>query len=230
MTTATTETQVLNGATKAETVQTRIEVAPEVEAWTALCALQADLPTIALDKINPHFKSKYASLAGIMTAVRPLLGKHGFSWVTTPGIGELRYSLRFRNGIEVACGAYPLPTEATPQALGSALTYARRYLVCAVLGIVADEDDDGNAATEGHTPAAPRQQAAPATTGSVTKKAELVGPCPLCIEEGLKANGGREAALFREIATGRVECNGRREDGTYANHKPIVANNDEIPF
>jgi hypothetical protein len=45
----------------------------------------------------------------------------------------------------VSISEFPLPMPMTPQAMGSAITYARRYSLVAFLGLVADEDDDGNA-------------------------------------------------------------------------------------
>src|SRR5690606_31859835 len=80
--------------------------------------------------------------------VLPLLGKHGLSFSARPTLDEagrfvLAYSLRHESG-DSEDGAYPLPTTGTPQQVGSAITYARRYALCAVTGVAADEDDDGN--------------------------------------------------------------------------------------
>jgi ribosomal protein S20 len=57
---------------------------------------------------------------------------------------------RLHTSGEKVSGEYPLPTGGSPQALGSAITYARRYCLCAVTGVAADDDDDGAAATEHH--------------------------------------------------------------------------------
>jgi len=203
-------------------------------AWEALPLLQAELPTVAFDRENPHFKSKFASLAAIMEAVRPLLGKHGFSWVTTPTIlgadskdpGEvaLLYSLRHVSGAVVAEGIYPLPGGANAQALGAAITYARRYALCAVLGLVADDDDDGNAAAEAH--AGPQRRTAPRQTGPAqpaapaTPNFEFLGHCPLCADQSLKSKSGKPGQMMRNPETGDEMCSGRYADGKAARHTP----------
>lgn len=118
----------------------------------SLAALQGEVPTITKDSINPHFKNRYASLETIMETIRPLLAKHGFAWVTMPSTNDageptLKYSLMHAGGEHLDGEMKLMLGSTTAQAQGSALTYARRYSIMAVLGLVADEDDDGNAAT-----------------------------------------------------------------------------------
>jgi hypothetical protein len=92
----------------------------------------------------------YADLAGISEQLLPLLTNCGLSFICKPTVTErgfvLAYSLLHVSG-EREDGSYPLPTSGTPQQVGSAITYARRYCLCAVSG-VAPEDDDGRAAEE----------------------------------------------------------------------------------
>jgi|HubBroStandDraft_6_1064221.scaffolds.fasta_scaffold01839_24 hypothetical protein len=124
----------------------------------ALLAVQAEAPTLQKDAINPHFKNKYVSLDTLMDAVLPILNKHGLVWVTMPsqdaeGRPVLRYRLIHaagksqaeRNSIEGSMAL--MLTKQDPQGQGSAITYARRYSLMAVLGLVANEDDDAKAAT-----------------------------------------------------------------------------------
>jgi hypothetical protein len=71
-------------------------------------------------------------------------------------------------------GRYPLrPTQDTPQAYGSALTYARRYSLSSMVGIVTDEDDDGAAGSkrDEETVDDSAAQAAKAFTRKVIKEA-----------------------------------------------------------
>ena len=124
-----------------------------VDVWEALLAAQAELPTLPKDKTNPHFHSKFTGLETIVETVGPILNRHGLVWVTLPardeqGNPELRYRLRHAtSGSEIA-GAMPLLlSKGDSQGLGSAITYARRYALSSVLNLVADEDDDGNAAS-----------------------------------------------------------------------------------
>jgi len=92
--------------------------------------------------------------------VLPALARHGLSWSTLPTIQDdgkfvLRYSLRHTSGQQES-GTWPLPaTSSPPQALGSAITYARRYCLCAVTGVSPDDDDDGAAAQSAEAPSEP---------------------------------------------------------------------------
>jgi hypothetical protein len=119
----------------------------------ALRDFQGEAPKLQKDKINPAFKSKYLSLSALMEQVLPALNAHGLVWVTLPGADErgepaLAYRLIHVESGEVIDGAMPLlVAKRDPQGVGSALTYARRQALMAVLGLVADEDDDGNTAS-----------------------------------------------------------------------------------
>jgi hypothetical protein len=126
------------------------------EYAAALVALQAELPTILKNekaevptKNGGSYSYTYADLASISDQIRPLLGKHGFAFSSRPTINDagrfvLAYALIHKSG-ERDGGDYPLVEQGGPQAQGSAITYARRYALCAVVG-VAPEDDDGQAA------------------------------------------------------------------------------------
>jgi hypothetical protein len=101
-------------------------------------------------------KYKYVDLAAVLEGIKPVLAKHGFG-VTQPlcyytdesGKRErlLQTRLMYKNG-EFIASQYPLGDHKSPQELGSEITYARRYSLCALLGIVGDEDDDGAAASQ----------------------------------------------------------------------------------
>lgn len=118
----------------------------------ALAAFQAELPGVekgATGQVPGGRPHKYADLADLSLAVLPLLGKHGLAWTTMPTVEDgrfvLRYELMHESG-QSRIGCYPLPENADAWKIGSALTYGRRYLLSAVTGVAADEDDDGRAA------------------------------------------------------------------------------------
>lgn len=128
-------------------------MAPAAKAKTlpeALAAFQAELPTVDLDSTNPHFRSKFASLANITKKVLPELSKHGFSYsvgsFVDNGLLVVDAHLIHESG-ESRSFQFPI-TETQPQKIGSAITYAKRYAIQALTGVVADEDDDGNATAQ----------------------------------------------------------------------------------
>jgi hypothetical protein len=117
----------------------------------ALALAQPHITNPALDAVNPHFRSRYATLAAHIAAVRAPLAAQGISVVQSTRIDVLGAvvvvtSLIHSSG-EWLSSELALPSGATPQTYGSALTYARRYALAALCGIVGDEDDDANAAT-----------------------------------------------------------------------------------
>lgn len=125
----------------------------------ALAAFQAALPRIGKDNRATVKSDKgtytytYANLADVSEKVLPLLARHGLSFSTKPTLHEdrfvLEYRLRHTSG-EEDIGYYPLGN-GTPQQVGSAITYARRYALCAVTGVAPDvDDDDGQAAEQGN--------------------------------------------------------------------------------
>lgn len=100
---------------------------------------------------NPHFKSKYADLSAVWDACEGALEANKLS--VLQGLGEvidgkmqIETMLLHDSGQWIkSLASIPLP-KADPQGYGSASTYARRYTLAALMGIV-QEDDDGNAAS-----------------------------------------------------------------------------------
>jgi len=119
----------------------------------ALCKFQAECPAPKKTAENPHFKSKYSPLEEIISTIKPHLSKNGLSFfqsTTTEGDNICVTTLVLHSSGEyIESEPLKLPMgKITAQGAGSAVTYARRYSLCAALGIAAEEDDDGNAATE----------------------------------------------------------------------------------
>jgi hypothetical protein len=121
----------------------------------AMLAVQAEAPTLKKDGVNPHFRSKYAPLDTIVETINPLLVKNGLVWSTMPSFdattGEptLKYELAHAPSRESKDGEMKLLlSKGDPQGQGSAITYARRYALVSVLNLVADDDDDGHAASQ----------------------------------------------------------------------------------
>jgi len=118
----------------------------------ALSAAQGSIKAALKDSSNPFFGSKYADLTAVWESCRHALSANGLAVTqSTAFIGEslvLETTLMHLSGEWVA-SVYPIkPVKNDPQGVGSAITYARRYSLSALVGVVADEDDDGNAASK----------------------------------------------------------------------------------
>ena len=95
---------------------------------------------------------KYLNLATILKTIKPVFEKHGLAFsqrVTFSNEGEARQvigtveTIIFDSEEQMAACSYPFFVTGDPQQVGSAITYARRYSLYAVLGIFPDKDDDG---------------------------------------------------------------------------------------
>ncbi len=125
----------------------------------ALAKAQAEIKNAALNKVNPFFKSpakpdgsRYADLAAVREAVVGPLSKNGIVIVqaTEPANDMLTVITRLiHTSGQWIESAYPITNDTSkPQAMGSALTYARRYSISALCNIASEDDDDGNAASK----------------------------------------------------------------------------------
>jgi len=118
----------------------------------ALAEAQLEMTNPKFDSQNPHFRNNFASLASVRNAVVPVLAKHGIAMTqnleTTEGGIACTTTLWHSSGQFLRFGPLVMPaTKADAQGYGSAATYARRYALMAVCGVVGDDDDDANAAS-----------------------------------------------------------------------------------
>ena len=117
----------------------------------ALIEWQKNMPSIIKDAKNPHFGNKFASLGTLVHNSAPVLAEYGLVVTQFPSVGTddtptLVTTLWHVSGEWIEAEMALVMAKSDPQGQGSALTYARRYAYCAVLGIVADEDDDAERA------------------------------------------------------------------------------------
>ena len=125
---------------------------------------------VGKDATNPHFKNKYASLSNIIEATTPHLNAVGLSIIQLPCESGLETMLLHTSGEYISSVSLtPCKDASNPQALGSALTYAKRYSYAGALNLNIDEDDDANAAT-----VAPKQVTQPKPQPKVVPKAERI--------------------------------------------------------
>lgn len=124
------------------------------ELAKALVKFNSEVNKIAKDADNPFFKNNYATLDTIIDEIRPILSKHGLSIMQIPsGDGQnvtLKTLLIHESGEWLESDELTMkPVKNDPQAVGSCITYARRYSLAAFLSLNTGEDDDGNGATYG---------------------------------------------------------------------------------
>lgn len=156
-------------------------MSPELDKLApALVALQSDLTAVDKSADNPFFKSKYAPLPEVRKSLQPLLATHKLALTSFPAMVEGKNGLKFfliHESGQYISGEWQLnPVKQDPQGEGSATTYMRRYGDMAITGLVADEDDDGNAASAhtGSYKATERKPQASASNAASDKQLNLI--------------------------------------------------------
>lgn len=129
----------------------------------AMAKAQAEMPTVRKSKRNDHTRSTYADLSDVEEQAMPVAHKHGFSVSFAPaGLNEkgnllIDWTLMHEAGHTRSDRAdFPLDAAGSAgktnktgiQAMGSTMTYARRYLLCNLFNIATDDDVDGNGAQQ----------------------------------------------------------------------------------
>lgn len=118
----------------------------------AFVAAQQEMPAVKPNARNPHFGNDFVSLDHLIASTKPTLTKHGLAILQFPatveGTPALTTMLLHAESGESMSDTSPLIlAKQDMQGLGGALTYMRRYAWASVLGISAEGDDDGNAAS-----------------------------------------------------------------------------------
>lgn len=112
---------------------------------TALAKAQAEIRPAIFDSTNPHFRSKYASLTAVMEACREALSKNQIAVVQGASVVDgavVVNTLLLHASGEYISDELSMPfAQATPQQIGSSLSYCRRYSLASLVGITADDDD-----------------------------------------------------------------------------------------
>ncbi len=139
------------------------------ELAKALSSFQGKMIAVKKDATNPFYKSKYATLDTIWETIRTPLSENGLTLVQTmnltpDGNSVLETTLYHTSGEWISGQQLVNPVKEDPQSLGSAISYARRYSLSALLGVVSDEDDDGNVATKLETKVTEQPRDKPKTT------------------------------------------------------------------
>lgn len=122
----------------------------------AMSKFQGELGAASKSKANPFFKSKYADIAEIWETIKEPLAANGLSVVQLQGTNvngdpTLSTTVMHSSGEYITSETPLIFTKKEPQAIGSAVTYFRRYGLAAALGVVQD-DDDASATTTAPPP------------------------------------------------------------------------------
>lgn len=174
---------------------------------SALSAFQSTIPVPTKDSSADAGKYTYgyASLDALVPVIFPRLSAVGLAYVAVPDVNEqgvfgLRAKLVHTSGEEVG-GFYPLGSPNAPaQAIGSAISYARRYALLSLTGVAPTGEDDDGASAQKSPPAAANtdRKEAPGSTGAQAKVTALLND-PTSLVTGDDAN-----AVMGEIAPGKT--------------------------
>lgn len=126
----------------------------ENNLYTKFMKVLNEVPNFVTDETAQAGKKtyKYLNLATILKTIKPVFEKHGLAFsqrVTFNNTGEARQvigtveTIIFDDKEQMVACSYPFFVTGDPQQVGSAITYARRYSLYAVLSIFPDKDDDG---------------------------------------------------------------------------------------
>lgn len=150
----------------------------------ALALVANHLPAMTLDgkasiptRAGSSYSYSYTTLTTIMEKVRPILAAHGIAILQpismSDGGGMVVETTLLHASGEYITSHYPLRSYDRAQDQGSAITYARRYAISAMLGLVADEDEDGAAATATVDHAAAQAAERRTTMGGLAKARDV---------------------------------------------------------
>ena len=165
----------------------------------ALAKCQAEIVGAVKDSVNPHFRSNYADLASVWDAIRVPMTKNGLSVTQFMHDFQLVTLLMHDSGQWIRSD-YPIHklSELNHQQMGSALTYARRYSLAAMLG-VPQIDDDAETTMSRKPPPPPAQ------------KAKVEAPKAAKVEpQGAQAPIGK--ATMMQKALNELKIDGRIKD------------------
>lgn len=182
------------------------QIKVEASLHSAMAAAFTEIEAATKSANNPHFKSKYADLTGVIEAIKPALSAHGLYFTQRPQPAEggvcIETVVGHTSGEELSLGTLFVPAnKQDAQGFGSALTYARRYALVTAFGVPV-EDDDGNAASRYAGKSQQPQSAMP--DAEYTRLVQLVDTTNTNIPTMFKALGIRRDTL-RDLDMGEYE-------------------------
>lgn len=187
--------------TVAPNPELRFEMSPGIgKLIEALAKAHKAFKSVIKDATNPFFKSKYADLSNVLEATRDGLSDNGLAVLQLPsykresGLVEVVTILAHSSGEWIRCSLEIPMTKQDAQAIGSAITYGRRYSCSAILSVASEDDDDGNGAVT--KPFRGRVEESPEDFDQRTADQQNIGPSQIKqIDDALKATGKTEEEI-----------------------------------
>lgn len=165
-----------------------------------LLAVQQELSNPPKSADNPFLNSKYAPLDVILNMIRPLLSKNGLVLMQDTGSDEqgvyVTTTITHISGRTFESQRlYMTPAKNTPQGIGSTITYARRYQLLSLFGIVGEDDDDGEGAER-------RKQSKPAPKPKAPAPA---APLPDKPKKAMKLKSAGEDVVDKKVGKAQIK-------------------------
>ena len=182
------------------------DVLPKQNIYAKLLEAKKEIETVKKNAKNPHFKNTYADLNALIGAVEPILHEKGLMLLQPIKDGKV-YSLVIDcSSGEQLDSFIDLPIGGTPQAMGSAITYYRRYTLQSLLSLQAEDDDGQHASTPPKTqPTQPKQVTAEFVQTFKAKE-------PLNVVRFSKALDGIKKGLVQKSALDEFELTQEQKD------------------
>ena len=144
------------------------------EIAEALASAQGEVKNPSFNRVNPHFKSKYADLGEVLSVVRPALSKYNIALMQMTDVTDMGIVLHTRlthSSGQWIEGVYPVSPMGTHQQMGAALTYAKRQALSAIVGVAGEDDTDGEDTKDIDTKGVkPKANAKPAPANQIVNK------------------------------------------------------------
>ena len=186
-----------------------------IELSKAFAKMQMELEQPLKNADNPFFKSKYVPLENVVDSITRAANKHGLSFTQFPSSDEngnvtVGTMVMHESGEWIEYDPICMkPVKNDPQAVGSAITYAKRYALSAIFGITSDNDDDGNEATQPGkaTPKAVPKKQDPATNNKIPKEVVKAykDAIQFVIDQTGKNDGSITRWFFEKLGVARIE-------------------------
>lgn len=199
--------------------------------YKALSEFRQNIKQPVKDGKNPYFKSSYVTLDGVIKSVDAAMAGTGLSFIqevaTVNGLPAVRTVLMHEKGGVMMSGwlSLPLKQNATPQDVGSLITYAKRYQLAGFMGVASDVDDDGAQISQNQGYQQPNHHYQPQQSQNTNNDAEIVARWRQAMSDTCQRLGVDQKTVMNDIK--QVIADNQRYKN-YANWSDKAKRNAEI--